>query len=288
MTTGDTSMPGVASLPERKHDRVQIVGFAPSLNETPWEQIDTDRWGMNTLHRQTPDRPWTGWFQLHDIDTHHKADLDHLAWLKGRNFPIFMWDRHASKYEIPNAVHYPLDDILEIFKYPYFTNTVSWAIALAVLMGYPEIEIYGVDMAADTEYGHQRPSCEYVIGVAEGRGHKVYVPDSSDLLKAPALYGLEDTDPLYSLLVKRRTMLQGRQQQLMGAINQNQVLVQQLSGALEDIKWFERTFELVSRGAPAEELPSLDDQFNVVVPPFLVQPGNGAPAEPELANPEEA
>jgi hypothetical protein len=104
-------------------------------------------------------------------------------------------------------------------------------------------------------------------------------------LKAPALYGLEDTDPLYNLLVKRRTMLQGRQQQLMGAINQNQTLVAQLSGALEDMKWFERTYELVNRGTPPEQLPSLDDNFNVTVPPFMVQPqGNG---QPELANPEE-
>ncbi|MDX2466306.1 MAG: hypothetical protein QNL12_03260 [Acidimicrobiia bacterium] len=277
MTTGDTQMPGVASFPQRNHDRVQIVGFAPSLNETPWEEINTDRWGMNTLHRQTPDRPWTGWFQLHDINTHHKADLDHLAWLKGRPFPIFMWGHHVEKYEIENAVAFPVETIFEIFQFKYFTNTVSWAIALAVVMGYEEISIFGVDMAADTEYGHQRPSCEYVIGVAEGRGHKVYVPDSSDLLKAPALYGMEDTDPLYNLIVKRRTMLQERQGQLMGANNQNQVQISQLGGALEDIKWFERTFELVKRGVPIEEITD-NGEPSTIVPPHLLQPTEENPS----------
>lgn len=38
-------------------------------------------------------------------------------------------------------------------------------------------------MAADDEYGYQRPNCEYLIGLARGRGIKVVIPDESPLCK---------------------------------------------------------------------------------------------------------
>jgi hypothetical protein len=79
----------------------------------------------------------------------------------------------------------------------YFTNSISYMIALAIYEKYEEIGIYGVDMATggfDTpngEYAHQRPSCEYYIGIAVGRNIKVTVPSSADLLKTRFLYGPE-------------------------------------------------------------------------------------------------
>ena len=37
----------------------------------------------------------------------------------------------------------------------------------------------------------QRPSCEWAVGIAQGRGCKVYLPPESDLLKCNFLYGYE-------------------------------------------------------------------------------------------------
>lgn len=52
-----------------------------------------------------------------------------------------------------------------------------------------EIQVWGVDMAQDSEYNHQRPSCEAAIGFARGLGIKVFIPDTSDLMKCLFVYG---------------------------------------------------------------------------------------------------
>jgi hypothetical protein len=48
-----------------------------------------------------------------------------------------------------------------------------------------------VNMTNADEYSHQKPSCEYFVGIARGRGIKVLVPTGSDLLKTGRLYGFE-------------------------------------------------------------------------------------------------
>ena len=65
-------------------------------------------------------------------------------------------------------------------------------LALAIHEGFEEIHVYGVDMAVDTEYHHQRPSCEFFLGLAAGMGIKIFVPDTADLLKTRFLYGFDE------------------------------------------------------------------------------------------------
>jgi hypothetical protein len=71
-------------------------------------------------------------------------------------------------------------------------------IAIALFEGVHELSLYGVDMAktdptlnANGEYEHQRPSCEYMVGVATGMGVQVSIPEQSDLLKCERIYALE-------------------------------------------------------------------------------------------------
>jgi len=47
-----------------------------------------------------------------------------------------------------------------------------------------EERLLGVDMATDAEYAYQRDACLYWIGIAEGRGIKVYLPKVSPLSQA--------------------------------------------------------------------------------------------------------
>src|SRR3990172_9538950 len=173
---------------------VYIVGFAPSWPSTPWTDPSAELWGMNALHKVAGNRPWSRWYQLHDIDTHHPQDrAEHVAWLRNSNVPIVMWEESVAKYihELPNAVPYPKQAVLAHFG-TYFTNTVSWMIAQAILEHRTKIGVYGVDMAQETEYGVQRPSCEFFLGWARGAGIQIDLPDTSDLLRTPYLYGVED------------------------------------------------------------------------------------------------
>jgi hypothetical protein len=130
---------------------VYIVGFAPTWIETPWGDPTAELWGMNALHKVAGDKPWSRWYQLHDIATHHKADFDeHTTWLRESGVPILMWPEHVEKYQgiVPNAIPYPQQAILNYFApYAYFTNTVSWMIAHAIYESRAKIGVYGVDMA---------------------------------------------------------------------------------------------------------------------------------------------
>ena len=228
---------------------VHIVGFAPSWEETPWDS-GADLWGMNALHKVAGDKPWTMWFQLHDIDEHHKLDKDeHIQWLVESGIPVVMWPEHIGKYDIPNAVPYPRDEVLAYFG-KYFTNTVSWMLAVAILEGRKKIGVYGVDMAQDSEYGHQRPSCEYFLGWAKGLGIEIELPEASDLLTAPFLYGMEDPGPMRKKLMRRQKELTARRVQMEGQLNQLQQAHQQVLGALEDTNYYLRTWTL--EGGPDE------------------------------------
>ena len=94
--------------------------------------------------------------------------------------------------EAPNATAFPLDAVLERFAEGYFTNTISYMIALALVEGCEELALYGVDMALtgdpdieeSNEYGLQRPSCEFYLGIAVGAGVKVHMPAETTLLKS--------------------------------------------------------------------------------------------------------
>jgi len=198
---------------------------------------------MNDLHavKDAAEKPWTKWFQLHDIDKHHEHNADtHVGWLNQQDFPVVMFEGHVDK-RINNPEPYPKAEILEEFG-TYFTNSVSWMIALAIAEGYEKIGIYGIDMAQDSEYGHQRPSCEYFVGWAQGRNIEIDVAESSDLLKTPFLYAVEDGGPLRRKLESRMKELTERKTQIDGQMNQLQLQSANLAGALEDTRYYLRAW----------------------------------------------
>lgn len=113
------------------------------------------------------------------------------------------------------------------------------------------IHVYGVDMATTNaqggngEYQNQRPSCEHILGVAQGRGIEVHVPMSSDLLKTSAMYGADDDSALRSKLIARQGELAQRIEQVDGQMNQKQselgqlqALRHQLQGAAENNQYY--------------------------------------------------
>lgn len=223
-----------------------LVGFANSWSETPWADPDAEIWGMNALYKLAAkpemQTAFTRWFQLHDVDVAHKDDLDgHLGWLKSVQFPIYIWPEFMDRWDIPYAVPYPKQEVLEHFG-RYFTNTVSWMLALAILEDFKKIGVYGIDMAQDTEYQNQRPSCEYFLGWAQGAGIEVFLPTSSDLLKTPFLYGSENGGPMRAKMEARLKELTQRRNEMLNEQNQKGAQLQQVVGALEDTQYWLRAW----------------------------------------------
>ena len=181
--------------------KVAIVGFATTRDMAPFTDPEFEIWTVNNLYSAVPrtDRI----FQLHHprhlmSDAHGVAAEDHIKFLQETDIPIYMQEKYE---DIPASVRFPLEELTAEFGLPradgtgidgYWTNSISFMIALAIYEGFDVIHVYGVDMAVNTEYNEQRPSCEYYLGIAKGRGIELYLPPQSDLLKTRFVYGYEE------------------------------------------------------------------------------------------------
>ena len=176
---------------KKKSDRVAICGFAPTSKDlAPFNDKGVEVWGCNELYDHIPRVDVI--FEMHDRSEFESTfrNQRHLDWLRNATIPVYMVKHYD---DIPNSIPYPLQHMTARFG-TYFNNTISYMIALAILMQYKWIGIYGVDMAHSTEYGSQRPSCEYFIGWARGRAEIqgypiIHIPEESELLKSNFLYG---------------------------------------------------------------------------------------------------
>lgn len=241
--------------------KIAIIGKAPSsFALAPYGDPAWEVWILNTLGHANEVPRWDRQFEIHDLElTKDKAYGDYYQWLTRQTRPVYT--RDAPPAEFKNGVQYPLGPILERFGAlagkRYLTNTVSLMVALAIFeheSGAPvsDIGLWGVDMAQHSlaasgnagwfasEYARQRPSVEYWLGVAEGKGIAVTVPSQSDILKSACIYGYHTTDALKKF--------QARKAELAQRIQHAQAIEQQkhdeaifLSGAAEgmnyDLQW---------------------------------------------------
>jgi hypothetical protein len=173
--------------------KVACLGGAKSLRFTPWHDLSWELWSHAScrhLLKRDPDR----FFDIHPkalwSDPKKKTwDPKYVKWLKANRVPILMQDRYA---EVPASMRYPFETMITEFPRGYMANSLAYMIALALMEGVTHLAIYGCDYHTGSEYGPQRGSAEYWLGVAEGRGVQVLLPPGCDLLNKPSLlYGYE-------------------------------------------------------------------------------------------------
>lgn len=217
--------------------KVAIVGFAPASRDlAPYSNPEWEIWGMHELHKFIP--RWDRWFELHSPSVFENlpGGAGYTEWLKSQTKPLYMREQFE---DIPACQRYPVEEILRAYG-RYFTNTVSWMIALALkeMEAKPDekhtIGLYGVDMAVGSEYGEQRPSCEYFIGLARGKGIEVIVPAECDLLKTAWLYGFEQEPEIFTRMMARQNELVTRQHKAAAARMNAQLEESYLQGATEN------------------------------------------------------
>lgn len=114
-------------------------------------------------------------------------------WLRSNDkVPVFMRQVHD---DIPMSIQYPFDKVfgmLEKVKFrneplKYFTSSIAWAIALAVLQNKPKIALHGLDMV-DREYIEQKDCFAFWTGFAAGRGIELEIDCADGVFDKP-LYG---------------------------------------------------------------------------------------------------
>lgn len=212
-------LPIAPEYPLRTKDKVAIVGFADGHRHlAPFQDPEFEIWGLNRLHSVLPGR-YDRWFEIHNIGLYTGGtvqtgttppDTEHLEFLRTFAGPVYLRPQDMGRIMCPNAQPYPIEAVLRDFG-NYFNNSISYMVAFAIAMRFKEIHLYGVDMAQSSpafgggEYQHQRPSCEFLLGIAIGRGIKIYKPPGSDLLIADHLYGFSDGTPM---MLKRLARMQ--------------------------------------------------------------------------------
>lgn len=190
--------------------KIAIVGCSDSKDLAPYDDDSWEIWSMNNAYAHVRRRNL--WFEIHPIKKengkYYRRKLikpgifeyvtdfrgakveEYLMELARLDIPVLM----QQKWDIiPKSEPYPIDKAVKTFG-TYFTNSVSYMIAFALMQGATDIGCYGVDMATGSEYGPQRPSCEFFLGIAAGMGVKVTIPPAADLLKTKFLYGFQERE----------------------------------------------------------------------------------------------
>lgn len=232
----------------REGRKVAIVGFAESWKQTPFADESMEVWGLNELHKYIP--RWDRWFELHDADTLGVTVRDlsegeqkrHLEWLsREHGKPIYMQPQFVGRF--PNAVAYPLDEMIAAFG-KYFTSSIGYMLALAISEGFGWIGLYGVDLASDVEYPHQRPNTEYLVGIARGRGIHVEIAPGGAINKSSYLYGYEKepaANPLVAKIQKRLDGITKKRDETIAVLNT-------LDGSQQELMNLLKVFEYEARG----------------------------------------
>ena len=189
-----------------KRNKIAIVGFASNTrDEAPYKDTSYEIWGLNNLYAYIP--RWDRWYETHDPK---QLELlygpEYVAFLKGATQPIYM---QAHYPEYPASVALPRTELANRVQAgrEFWPSSISYMLAQAIdELSYPDplnpkrwravddarIGVYGIDLLGDDEYTFQREGCGYLIGVAEGRGIVVDIPEKSSLLKCSYIYGYQD------------------------------------------------------------------------------------------------
>lgn len=236
--------------------KVAIVGFAAGhAHKAPFADDQVEKWGINQLWKVLPDRHFDRWFELHSLYDFYHANPGHQDFLRQFQGPVYVREQDyalALEWGIDTAQPFPHRVLVDQFR-PYFTNTISWLLALAIMMRPEWVGLYGVDMAQDhllaAEYSEQRPSCEYFCGIIEAIGIDLIIPGGSDLLGATHLYGYENSGPVMEKMQSRFVELGNNLEQLRAQaaqLDQQKSVLQgtmsQMEGAQHEVSYWRKNW----------------------------------------------
>ena len=157
--------------------KLAIVGTHPATREdAPWDDPDYDIWVFNEAAQADWVKRWDACLQMHKPEIYASENnwvrADHWSWLQQDHGQRVIWMQDHDN-RIPNSAAYPIDLIVARFGISEFSSSPAYALALAVYMGYKMIDLYGVEMQSNSEYGHQLPNFKLWVGVALGAGCKI-------------------------------------------------------------------------------------------------------------------
>lgn len=175
--------------PIGKRQKVCIYGAGLGRNEAPLDDPEWDVWALNlVVPRDSQSRLRADmWFDIHQRVAQSDDDM---RWLALCPFPLIVPDDLV--FVNPKAQRYPIEKIEAVFG-GYWACTFAYQIALALVGGYTDIGLYGVELAWGTarERTVEWACVSYWVGRAEERGVTIHLPNNSTLGCHVGRYGLE-------------------------------------------------------------------------------------------------
>ena len=173
-------------------ETIVILGSHPKTRHLfDFSRDDCDIWVFNEAAQAEWVKRCNATFQLHAEpiwrNPANSNNTEHYQWLTSqREVTVYMQDVYP---DVPMSERYPLEEAIALLGNlrPYYTSSPAYALALALIKGYRRIEVYGVEMATDTEYRYQRDGIALLLGIAVGRG--VDLALNSETFFVSPLYG---------------------------------------------------------------------------------------------------
>lgn len=149
---------------------------------------DTSVWGINDLIMKRINLDLL--FNMHLLEDYSEMDMACVKLADQLKIPVVM----PKQYDfLKHSFVFPLEEAMQEFGTDYFMTGIAYMIAYAIMKGYKQIDLYGINMrGAEEKYKNARACVEFWLGIAMGRGIKV-IPHGryTDLFKAfdRRLYG---------------------------------------------------------------------------------------------------
>jgi hypothetical protein len=193
--------------------KIALIGSAPSsVALAPYDDPEWKIWACSPGATSSLKRV-DAFFEIHRYQPHDTATWypEYVGWMRAQTCPVYMIEAHP---DFPASVAFPVDAMIERFGRNFWTSSLAWMMALAIVevegKAGAEIALYGVDMAATDEYGHQKPGCLYFIEIARSLGITVTIPPESDLDRPLPLYGIGEANPMRIKLTMRKAELDAK------------------------------------------------------------------------------
>ena len=234
--------------------KIAVMGSAPSSRKlAPFNDLNWEIWCCSPPNYDLP-RVDT-WFEIHDLDRklndpRNAPFAQHVA-----NHPqVYVYKQDPR---IKNGIVFPWEKYAA--KYPWFalSSQVGWMLAHAIEQKPEKIGLWGVDMSAESEYGHQRSGCQFFFWyMKKFTNIELFLPPQCDVGQPPALYGVKEHWPQYAKYQSRKKELTDRVAKAESAIENATREADILRGALDDITYQENTW--LKPDWTVEETPSND------------------------------
>lgn len=237
--------------------KIALIGSAPSsIRLAPYADPTWKIWGCSPGVYSVAPRS-DAWFELHRWEPGVLGrpesqkpwfSPEYVAWMA--RHPLVWMNEPVP--EIPGSRALPVQQLLDKYGTYFFTSSLAWMFALAIedilaereaarAAGQPEpfaaIGLYGVDMAANEEYGDQRTGCQFFATLANNLGITVIVPPESDVLMPKPLYGIGESSHIAIKLTERRRELAARIAQAEAAVQGARDQLYFLKGAMDDLDY---------------------------------------------------